>query len=220
MDKVKKLIMFDLKNFLIVLFFLTHILFANDATKDSKRIETITNDLINTLEISNALMANTVSKEEFLAQSQDSKTLLRKILNEFPLKSGLNEGMPESLKMPKGEIKTAEADFKHFLREQSGKNTQERLALVLSCKMTDSKTKMLCHNQKILYVFQVLMDFKENVCDIAIIADKGFETQLYKVVYFAFYDEQYDRNLAEEYNFSRMYYIIRELLTKYGQCLK
>ena len=55
--------MFDLKNFLIVLFFLTHILFANDATKDSKRIETITNDLINTLEISNALMANTVSIE-------------------------------------------------------------------------------------------------------------------------------------------------------------
>ena len=204
----------------ILLICLSHLLFGNDARKDSQGIQAITDELIQTLEASNYLMSNTKSKEEFLAQPKDSKTLLRKILNEFPLKSGLNEGMPESLKMPKGEIKTAEADFKHFLREQSGKNTQERLALVLSCKMTDSKTKMLCHNQKILYVFQVLMDFKENVCDIAIIADKGFETQLYKVVYFAFYDEQYDRSLAEEYNFSRMYYIIRELLTKYGQCLK
>lgn len=79
---------------------------------------------------------------------------------------------------------------------------------------------MECYVQKMSYVLKFLIWEQENTCKIDIVYDKDFYDNLYDVVYFAFYDDEYDGSLEKEsYIFSKMYYMARYIARKVlNQC--
>ncbi|EKK4583738.1 hypothetical protein NTL21_001787, partial [Campylobacter jejuni] len=63
------------------------------------------------------------------------------------------------------------------------------------------------------------IDSQSENCTLNLINNKDFYNNLYEVIYFAFYDDEYDKNLKkEEYFFSKAYYAARVYFLANKQC--
>ncbi|EAC1764484.1 hypothetical protein EJ465_08875, partial [Campylobacter coli] len=159
-------------------------------------------------------ISNTKSKEVFLSQNPSLKDLFEKMATEYPLKSGLNFGKPEYI----AGVATVEKDWGEYMEKILKEDSEELLKKANSCKIIDVKSKMQCFIEKINYVFKIIDSQSEN-CTLNLINNKDFYNNLYEVIYFAFYDDEYDKNLKkEEYFFSKAYYAARVYFLANKQC--
>ncbi|XAK34819.1 hypothetical protein AAID95_03095 [Campylobacter coli] len=135
---------------------------------------------------------------------------------EYPLKSGLNFGKPEYI----AGVATVEKDWGEYMEKTLKEDGKELLKKANSCKIIDAKSKMQCFIEKINYVFKIIDSQSEN-CTLDLINNKDFYNNLYEVIYFAFYDDEYDKNLKkEEYFFSKAYYAARVHFLASKQCFR
>ena len=181
-----------------------------------KKLDEVTQYIIQDSQNLQNFIDNTKSKEDFLSKKLNVKDLLKKIIEEYPLKLGLNFGKPEYT----DNASILKKDFKIFLKNIAKVDKDELLKTANSCKIVDSKSKMECYVQKMSYVLKFLIWEQENACKIDIIYHKAFYDNFYDVIYFAFYDDEYDDSLKKEsYIFSQMYYMTRYIARKVlNQC--
>ncbi|MCR2063071.1 hypothetical protein [Campylobacter helveticus] len=161
-------------------------------------------------------ISNTKSKEIFLSQKPSLKDLLEKISTEYPLKSGLNFGKPEYI----AGVATVEKDWGEYIEKILKEDSEELLRKANSCEIINAKSKMQCFIEKINYVFKVIDSQRKN-CVLDFVNNEDFYNNLYSVIYFAFYDDEYDRSLKKEgYFFSKAYYAARVYFLANKQCFK
>lgn len=161
-------------------------------------------------------ISNTKSKEIFLSQKPSLKDLLEKISTEYPLKSGLNFGKPEYI----SGVATVEKDWGEYIEKILKEDSEELLRKANSCEIINAKSKMQCFIEKINYVFKVIDSQRKN-CTLDFVNNEDFYNNLYSVIYFAFYDDEYDRSLKKEgYFFSKAYYAARVYFLANKQCFK
>lgn len=206
---------YPLRAFLILILIVSGFSFIEKAFIEVKQLYETTQYMIQDSQNLQNLINNTKSKEEFLSKKPDVKDLLKKMIEEYPLKSGLNF-KPEYT----DNASILDKDYENFLKSIAKVDKDELLKIANSCKITDSKSKMECYVQKMSYVLKFLIWEQENACKIDIVYDKDFYDNLYDVVYFAFYDDEYDGSLEKEsYIFSKMYYMARYIARKvFNQC--
>lgn len=206
---------YPLRAFLILILIVSGFSFIEKAFIEVKQLYETTQYMIQDSQNLQNLINNTKSKEEFLSKKPDVKDLLKKMIEEYPLKSELNF-KPEYT----DNASILDKDYENFLKSIAKVDKDELLKIANSCKITDSKSKMECYVQKMSYVLKFLIWEQENTCKIDIVYDKGFYDNLYDVVYFAFYDDEYDGSLEKEsYIFSKMYYMARYIARKvFNQC--
>ncbi|WP_171050536.1 hypothetical protein [Campylobacter helveticus] len=161
-------------------------------------------------------ISNTKSKEIFLSQKPSLKDLLEKISTEYPLKSGLNFGKPEYI----AGVATVEKDWGEYIEKILKEDSEELLRKANSCEIINAKSKMQCFIEKINYVFKVIDSQRKN-CTLDFVNNEDFYNNLYSVIYFTFYDDEYDRSLKKEgYFFSKAYYAARVYFLANKQCFK
>lgn len=206
---------YPLRAFLILILIVSGFSFIEKAFIEIKQLYETTQYMIQDSQNLQNLINNTKSKEEFLSKKPDVKDLLKKMIEEYPLKSELNF-KPEYT----DNASILDKDYENFLKSIAKVDKDELLKIANSCKITDSKSKMECYVQKMSYVLKFLIWEQENTCKIDIVYDKDFYDNLYDVVYFAFYDDEYDGSLEKEsYIFSKMYYMARYIARKvFNQC--